>query len=83
MSMKKEMNKDLKEIEQRNPTIAVKAGIAALRNKKIEMLKLLEEAINNKELSANELKIYPVFSDYHNDDDFIKLVKDHEKATNK
>ncbi|MQY58157.1 MAG: hypothetical protein GH144_00920 [Clostridia bacterium] len=78
-----EMEKDLKEIEEREPTESLRAGIAALRKDKREMLKILSVAVDKRILSTAHIKIFPVFEDYHSDEDFKKFVRDIEKNVGK
>lgn len=78
-----EMEKDLEAIEEREPTEQFRAGIAALRKDKKEMLKMLSIAVNKGLLSTEHIKIFPVFEDYHNNEDFKKFVRDREKEVGK
>ena len=70
----REMNADLKAIEDLRPYEAVAAGVAALRKKKPQMFKLLNAALNKKQLSLDDLVLYPVFEDYRPDAEFQKFV---------
>lgn len=83
LNKKREMQKDLREIEERNPSISIKAGIAALRKKKALMLELIGEALKENQLSVDEVNIYPVFEDYHGDGDFTQLMEKHKKDSKK
>ena len=78
-----EMEKDLKAIEEREPEESLRAGIAALRKDKKEMLKMLSIAVNKGLLSTEHIKIFPVFEDYQNDEDFKKFARDREKMVGK
>ena len=78
-----EMEKDLKAIEEREPEESISVGIAALRKNKKEMLKALSIALNKGLISTEHVKIFPVFEDYQNDEDFKKLVRDREKMVGK
>jgi hypothetical protein len=78
-----EMEKDLKAIEERKPGEHLRAGIAALRKDKEEMLKMLSLALDKGLLSTKNVKIFPVFEDYHNDEDFKSLVQGREKEVGK
>ena len=78
-----EMEKDLKAIEEREPVESLRAGIAALRKDKEEMLKMLSIAVNKGTLSTEHVKMFPVFEDYQNDEDFKKFARDREKMVGK
>jgi NAD-dependent SIR2 family protein deacetylase len=71
-----EMEKDLKAIEERGPEESLRAGIAALRKDKKEMLKMLSIAVNKGILSTEQIKVFPVFEDYRKDEDFKKFTRD-------
>jgi len=74
-----EMEKDLKEIEEREPDESFRSGIAALRKDKEEMLEMLSLALDNGYISTEQIKMFPVFEDYHNDEDLKKLVQEREE----
>jgi len=78
-----EMERDLKAIEEREPGESFRAGIAALRKDKKEMLKMLSIAVNKGLLSTEHIKIFPVFEDYQNDEDFKKFAQGREKIISK
>ena len=78
-----EMEKDLKEIEEREPGESIRAGIAALRKDKKEMLKMLSVAVNKGIISTEHIKIFPAFEDYKNNEDFKKFVRDRVKMVGK
>ncbi len=78
-----EMEKDLKAIEEREPDESFRAGIAALRKDKKEMLKMLSIAVNKGLISTEHVKIFPVFEDYQNDEDFKKFARGREKMVGK
>ncbi len=78
-----EMEKDLKAIEERDPDESFRAGIAALRKDKKEMLKILRVSVDKGLLSTEHVKKFPVFEDYHEDEDFKKFVRDIEKEIGK
>lgn len=88
LGMKGKMNKDLDEIEDAMESEAsikfyvpaLKAGVAALRKDKKAMLKALRAALNKGYLSIEDVKLYPVFEDYHNDADFKSLISGREKG---
>jgi len=88
LGMKSKMNKDLAEIEdamEREGSIklyvpALKAGVAALRRDKKTMLKALREALKKGYLSIEDVKLYPVFEDYHDDEDFKLLISERKKG---
>ena len=52
--------------------VAIRAGIAALKGKKEEMISAIREALPNS-LTIKNLKSFPVFEDYRNDEDFLQL----------
>lgn len=71
-----EMNADLDYLEQKEgPRYAnLRAGIAALRGNKEEMLALLKDSLH-KTITPEHLMEFPVFEDYRNDPNFVELVK--------
>lgn len=76
---KKEMDEDLKELEEKEIGESVRAGVAALRGNKEELLRLLDISIDKKLISIDNLKIFPVFEDYQQDEDFKKYIIDKTK----
>lgn len=78
-----EMEKDLVEIEEREPDESLKAGIAALRKDKKKMLSMLSAVVDKGLLSTEHIKMFPVFEDYRDDQDFKKFIKDREKIIGK
>ena len=75
-----EMNYDLDFLEANGDTAEanIKAGVAALRQDKAGMIAALREALMET-LSPESLQVFPVFEDYRNDPDFLKLAKPHRK----
>ena len=81
------MNKDLNAIEDEMaekrsvklylPGLA--AGVAALRKKKKTMLRRLKKVLDIGYLSIEDVELYPVFEDYHNDVDFKSLINERKK----
>lgn len=51
---------------------AIKAGIAALKGEKEKMISAIKEALPTS-ITKKDLKAFPVFEDYQNDPDFLKL----------
>ena len=47
------------------------------------MLKALSIALDKGLLSTEHVKIFPVFEDYQNDEDFKKFLRDREKMVGK
>ena len=75
-----EMNADLDFLEQNGDTADpnIRAGVAALRGDKEEMLVTLEGSLF-KIISPEELRTFPVFEDYQDDPDFAKLARSVEE----
>ena len=71
-----EMKADLDFLEQNGDTLEtnIRAGVAALRQDKEEMLKALDEAMYET-LVPEYLKVFPVFEDYREDPDFMELIE--------
>lgn len=80
LKMISEMNKDLEEMEQRELIEAFKAGIAALKKDKGQMLKMLKLAFEKRQMSLEDLKTFPVFEDYKEDSDLKKFIQEKEKG---
>ena len=78
LGMIDEMNNDLDELEERMPAksyvASMRAGVAALRKDKKTMLKMLDMALDRKNISIEDAKVYPVFEDYRDDKDFQSLI---------
>lgn len=74
-----DMEEDLKEIEEREPNEALKAGIAALRKDKPTMLNMLNIAVDKGLISVAHMKMFPVFEDYRDDEEFKQFIKEGEK----
>lgn len=76
-----DLNAELDKIEKLEPHkmpgfgLALAAGMAALRKKRDEMLGLVREALKKRELTRDNLKIFPVFEDFRNDEEFKKLTE--------
>ena len=70
------MTEDLDFLELNGDTedIAIRAGVAALRKDRNEMLNSINEALMRKELSPQRLREFPVFEDFMEDIDFMKLA---------
>ena len=77
-----EMGADLDRIEESGATTEprIRAGVSALRGRKDEMLLALSEALNEN-LAAAQARMFPVFEDYRDDEEFVQLIADHEGAT--
>lgn len=56
-----------------------RAGVAALRKDKEEMLEMLKVALDRSFLTIEDLKSYPVFEGYRNDADFKSLISGRKK----
>lgn len=78
-----EMEKDLEEMEEREPDESLQAGIAALRKDKKKMLNMLSAAVDKGLLSTEHIKMFPVFEDYSNAEDFKKFIRDRERNIGK
>jgi hypothetical protein len=75
----KELNKDLKILEELQPNEYFGAGVAALRKNKSELFKLLDIALNKKLISIDGIETFPVFEDYRDDESFQKFLADRKK----
>lgn len=71
----KEMEKELLILESGGHRENVRAGIAALRGKKKEMLSLIEKALDKGLFTIDIVEMYVVFEDYWEDKDFLKLLE--------
>ena len=71
-----DMENDLNALERNGgPThINIKAGIAALRKEKEHMLSILKESLHDT-ITPDNLMAFPVFEDYREDSEFLKLLK--------
>ena len=71
-----EMMADLEFLEQNCGTaeLNIKAGVAALRGDKVEMLNALDEALY-KTLSPRDIRVFPVFEEYQGDPEFLRLAR--------
>ena len=71
-----EMEADLDFLEQNGDTSEsnIRAGVAALRQDKEEMIEALGDAMFETLVPEN-LKVFPVFEDYREDPDFIKVIE--------
>ena len=74
-----EMNVDLEFLEANDDTAdaALRAGVAALRKEKREMLLALREALDVS-LSPKLVMVFPVFEDYRDDSEFLEVVRSSE-----
>ena len=72
-----ELEADLDFLEQNGDTAEanIRAGVAALRREREEMFGALDEALHNT-LYPQNLKEFPVFEDYREDPDFIRLMEE-------
>ena len=70
-----EMKADLNFLEENGDTTEtnMRAGVAALRGEREEMFVALGEALD-KTISREQLMVFPVFEDYRDDADFVKLA---------
>jgi len=75
----KDMRSDLSFLEDEVSDIMFLAGIAALRNKKEEMLKLLEQALIERRIAVDHIEMFPVFEDFHDDKDLLDLCDRYRK----
>ena len=71
-----EMGDDLDVLERNGNTLNVniEAGIAALRGDRERMLSILRNSLHTT-LTPAHLKEFPVFEDYRNDQEFLKLME--------
>jgi len=77
----KEMEKELSILESEELREDVHAGIAALRNKKEEMLSLIKKALDKGLLTIDAVEMFLVFEDYWEDKDLLKLVERRREET--
>ena len=70
-----EMMADLGLLEEEGYTgeARIRAGVAALRKEKEEMLAALKEAVPGS-ISREQLTVFPVFEDYQDDAEFIQFI---------
>ena len=75
-----EMEKDLSFLEDNGDIadINIKAGVAALRGNKDEMLAALKESLYET-IWPKHLKEFPVFEDYRNDPEFFELFSSEDE----
>ena len=75
-----EMYADLDHVEDSGAVkeAHIRAAVAALRDRKDEMLSALEETIDVK-LSKSDVMTFPVFEHYRDDEDFLKLVREDDE----
>jgi len=76
LGRRKEMNKDLRNIETGKYGDDIRAGIAALRKQKKVMLKALRDALESKVLTPSEVEMFVVFEDYWDDPDLQALLEE-------
>ena len=71
-----EMKADLELLEINGYTSEadIRAGVAALKGHKDEMFDALNETLYNS-MSVEQLKIFPVFEDYQDDEEFLNFAK--------
>lgn len=75
----KDMRNDLSILEDEVSDINFLAGIAALRNQKDEMLKLLEKSLTERRITVDDIEMFPVFEDFHTDKDLLDLCDRYRK----
>ena len=70
-----EMNADLDFLKQNGDTAeaSIRAGVAALKGDRQEMFAALKESLH-KTIFPAQLRTFPVFEDYKDDPEFLKLV---------
>ena len=71
-----ELKEDLNFLEQNGDTARanIRAGVAALRRNKKEMLAALKKSLKDT-ISSKDLRVFPVFEDFRDDPDFRELVR--------
>lgn len=76
-----EMRMDLDRLEASGATTEprIRAGVAALRQNKDEMLNALAAALQEN-VSVEQVHVFPVFEDYRDDLDFVSVVAAHERS---
>ena len=75
-----EMMADLDFLERNGDTeeTNIRAGVASLKGDKEAMFSALREAWN-KTISAEQLRVFPVFEDYRDDPDFLDLISSEDE----
>lgn len=68
------MEKELSNLEGRRIKEDIRAGIAALRRDKNEMLFLLEKALDKGLITPDQVEMFVVFEDYWGDNDLVNLL---------
>ncbi len=90
LGREKEMNSDIKVLEDANPlkyqtygayAIAVAAAIAGLKKNKPEMLKYIKLALERSILTPENIEMFPVFEEFRNDSDLKKIITDWKQKT--
>ncbi len=74
LGKKKELGKELRNIEAGKCEDDIRAGIAALRKQKKVMLTALRDALESKLLTPGQVEMFVVFEDYWDDPDLQTLL---------
>ncbi len=61
-----------------DPSIALQAGIAALRGVRADMMRFLREALYLRQITVDQAREFPVFEDYREDEAFQALLSSYE-----
>lgn len=78
-----EMQEELTAIERYSPSLYIQVGIAALRRNKPLMLAQLEKLLSEREITVDDIETFPVFEDYRQDPDLLKLIKSRRGIDNR
>lgn len=63
---------------QADRPIALRAGIAALRGVRADMMRFLRESLDVRQITVEQARDFPVFEDYRDDEDFQALLSSYE-----
>lgn len=74
LRMKKEMIKDLSQIDTLENDEDLLAGIAALKRDSKKMYEMLDISLSKELLSLEDINVFPVFEDYRGDKDFKQYI---------
>lgn len=73
------MENELSILEKQRASERTQAGVAALRGDKDEMLRLLDITLARHLITIDDVRVFPVFEDYREDKDLLKLLEAREQ----
>ena len=79
LDRRKEMENELSILEKQRAGERTQVGVAALREDKDEMLRLLDITLARHLITIDDVRIFPVFEDYREDKDLLKLLETREQ----